>query len=261
MRSPPRYACLEDDPQFNAGRGAVLNHDGDAELDAAIMDGHGPHAGAVAAVRHVKNPIELARLVMETARTCCWSARAPRSSRSSRAWCWCRAATFARAHAISQLEEARQAEKERGTAESGHGTVGAVARDRAGNLAAATSTGGLTNKHARPRRRLAAHRRGHLRATTTVLCGVRHRPGRVLHPRSGVAYDMCALLEYQPPDAGRGGHEEVIRKLQRSGGQGGSLRSTAPATSRCDFNTPGMFRGVRDSHGRRETAMYQGEHP
>jgi len=56
---------MEDDPQFNAGRGAVLNHQGDAELDAAIMDGSGPHAGAVAAVHHVKNPIELARLVME----------------------------------------------------------------------------------------------------------------------------------------------------------------------------------------------------
>src|SRR5438270_4234911 len=56
---------MEDDPQFNAGRGAVLNHDGDAELDAAIMDGHGPRAGAVAGVRHVSNPIELARRVME----------------------------------------------------------------------------------------------------------------------------------------------------------------------------------------------------
>src|SRR5438046_13925 len=56
---------MEDDPQFNAGRGAVLNHEGDAELDAAIMDGHGPRAGAVAGVRHVKNPVELARLVME----------------------------------------------------------------------------------------------------------------------------------------------------------------------------------------------------
>ncbi|HMC18286.1 MAG TPA: isoaspartyl peptidase/L-asparaginase, partial [Gemmatimonadales bacterium] len=56
---------MEDDPQFNAGRGAVLNREGDAELDAAVMDGHGPRAGAVAAVRHVKNPVELARLVME----------------------------------------------------------------------------------------------------------------------------------------------------------------------------------------------------
>src|SRR5207237_7279351 len=56
---------MEDDPQFNAGRGAVLNHDGDAELDAAIMDGHGPRAGAVAGVRHVRNPIELARRVVE----------------------------------------------------------------------------------------------------------------------------------------------------------------------------------------------------
>src|SRR5579862_4304646 len=56
---------LEDDPQFNAGRGAVLNQDGDAELDAAIMDGRGPRAGAVAGVRHVKNPVELARLIME----------------------------------------------------------------------------------------------------------------------------------------------------------------------------------------------------
>src|SRR5882757_2750108 len=86
---------LEDDPQFNAGRGAVLDHEGDAELDAAIMDGHGPRAGAVAGVRHVKNPVELARLVMEKSPHVLLVAEGAEEFALEQGMCSCRATTSA----------------------------------------------------------------------------------------------------------------------------------------------------------------------
>ena len=149
---------LEDDPQFNAGRGAVLNRDGDAELDAAIMDGSGPRAGAVAGVRHVKNPIELARLVMEKSPHVLLIAEGAEDFALEQGVVLVPRSYFRTEAREQQLEEARRAERARpaGTpttqagvagTENSMGTVGAVALDRAGNLAAATSTGGLTNKH------------------------------------------------------------------------------------------------------------------
>src|ERR1700751_3116386 len=149
---------MEDDPQFNAGRGAVLNHDGDAELDAAIMDGAGPRAGAVAGVRHVKNPIELARLVMEKSPHVLLVADGAEDFALEEGMAVVPRGYFRTEAREHELEEARRAERARaaGTpttsvlARSGDhsmGTVGAVALDRKGNLAAATSAGGLTNKH------------------------------------------------------------------------------------------------------------------
>ena len=156
---------MEDDPQFNAGRGAVLNHDGDAELDAAIMDGSGPHAGAVAAVRHVKNPIELARLVMEQSPHVLLVGDGAEEFALEHGVVLVPRTYFRTERRERELEEARKAEaaKAKAAGITASGTVGAVALDRAGNLAAATSTGGLTNKHLRARRRLAPHRRRHLR--------------------------------------------------------------------------------------------------
>src|SRR6516165_12138115 len=149
---------MEDDPQFNAGRGAVLNYDGDAELDAAIMDGAGPRAGAVAGVRHVKNPIELARLVMEKSPHVLLVAEGAEDFALEQGVVLVPRAYFRTEAREHELEEARHAESARPAgppttqsvvagAENSMGTVGAVALDRAGNLAAATSTGGLTNKH------------------------------------------------------------------------------------------------------------------
>src|SRR5690242_14996547 len=139
---------MEDDPQFNAGLGAVLNHDGDAELDAAIMDGNGPHAGAVAAVLHVKNPIELARLVMEKSPHVMLVAGGAEEFAIEQGMALVPRGYFRTDAREHELEEALRAEKAGHASRGAHGggTVGAVALDRAGNLAAATSTGGLTNK-------------------------------------------------------------------------------------------------------------------
>jgi len=141
---------LEDDPQFNAGRGAVLNQDGDAELDAALMDGRGPRAGAVASVRHVKNPIDLARLVMERSPHVLLVGNGAEEFALEQGVVLVPKSYFrTRARSAELAEEQKAAEEQaRGQSPNPKGTVGAVALDRAGNLAAATSTGGITNKHA-----------------------------------------------------------------------------------------------------------------
>src|ERR1700726_2901545 len=110
---------LEDDPQFNAGRGAVLNHEGDAELDAAIMDGHGPRAGAVAAVRHVKNPIDLARLVMDKSPHVLLVADGAEDFALEQGVVLAPRSYFRTPQRLHELEEARRAENERARAAAG----------------------------------------------------------------------------------------------------------------------------------------------
>jgi len=259
---------MEDDPQFNAGRGAVLNHEGDAELDAAIMDGNGPHAGAVAGVRHVKNPIELARLVMEKSPHVLLVADGAEEFALEQGVVLVPRSYFRTTARERELEEERRAEQGRAaaapatrndTAAAGSmGTVGAVALDRAGNLAAATSTGGLTNKmHGRVGD---APLIGAGTFANNESCAVSGTGQGEYYIRAVVAHDVCALLEYRRQTLAAA-VDEVMRKLQRSGGQGGIIALDRAGHVAMQFNTPGMFRGVCDSRGRREVGMYQGEQP
>src|SRR5215472_12147315 len=127
---------MEDDPQFNAGRGAVLNHDGFCELDAAIMDGSGTRAGAVAGVHHVKNPIDLARLVMDKSPHVLLAGQGAEEFALEQGVTLVPESYFITPQRLRELEEARRAAATR----RGTGTVGALALDRAGHLAAGTST-------------------------------------------------------------------------------------------------------------------------
>ena len=261
---------MEDDPQFNAGRGAVLNHEGDAELDAAIMDGNGPHAGAVAGVRHVKNPIELARLVMEKSPHVLLVADGAEEFALEQGVVLVPRSYFRTPAREHELEEARRAEQQRaaGTPATRNdaaaprygsmGTVGAVALDRAGNLAAATSTGGLTDK---------MHGRvgdspliGAGTFANNESCAVSGTGQGEYFIRGVVAHDVCALLEYRRL-ALAAAVDKVMHKLQRSGGEGGLIALDRAGHVAMRFNTPGMYRGVRDSRGRREVGMYRGEPP
>jgi beta-aspartyl-peptidase (threonine type) len=248
---------LEDDPQFNAGRGAVLNQDGDAELDAAVMDGHGPRAGAVAAVRHVKNPIDLARLVMDRSPHVLLVGEGAEEFALEQGVVLVPRGYFRTRPRIEQLEEARQAEKDRGTAQglAPRGTVGAVALDRAGNLAAATSTGGLTNKH-----------RGRVGDTPLIgagtyanneTCAVSATGDGEYFIRQVLAYDVCALMAYKKLTLAQAVNEAIHVKLQATGGEGGVIAVDPAGEIVMDFNGIGMFRGARDAHGRREIAMYR----
>ena len=257
---------MEDDPQFNAGRGAVLDHAGDAELDAGIMDGAGPRAGAVAAVRHVKNPIELARLVMEKSPHVLLIAEGAEDFALEQGMGLVPRGYFRTEAREHELEEARRAEKARAaatpttqvgvaSAASSVGTVGAVALDRAGNLAAATSTGGLTNKH-----------RGRVGDTPLIgagtyasneSCAVSGTGEGEYFIRQVVAYDVCAEVLYRRLTLAQAVHEVVQVKLRRTGGEGGVIALDRAGNIAMDFNSVGMYRGARDSHGRREIAMYR----
>ncbi len=243
---------LEDDPQFNAGRGAVLNQDGDAELDAAVMDGRGPRAGAVAGVRHVKNPIDLARLVMERSPHVMLIGDGAEEFALEQGVVLVPRGYFRTHQRVAELEEARQAEKARG---SNTGTVGAVALDRAGNLAAATSTGGLTNKH-----------RGRVGDTPIIgagtyannqTCAVSGTGYGEYFIRAVLAYDICALVAYRKMTLAQAVTEELHGKLQSAGGEGGVIAIDPAGEIVMDFNSVGMFRAARDAHGRREIAMYR----
>jgi L-asparaginase / beta-aspartyl-peptidase len=165
-----------------------------------------------------------------------------------------------------ELDAARRAEAARTSgkptalvapppAESALGTVGAVALDRAGNLAAATSTGGLTNKH-----------RGRIGDTPLIgagtyasnaSCAVSGTGQGEYYIRQVVAYDVCALVQYRRMTLAQAVHEVVQVKLRRSGGEGGIIALDRAGNIAMDFNSAGMFRGARDSHGRREIAMYR----
>jgi beta-aspartyl-peptidase (threonine type) len=261
---------MEDDPQFNAGRGAVLNHEGDAELDAAIMDGNGPHAGAVAGVRHVKNPIELARLVMEKSPHVLLVAGGAEEFALEQGVALVPRSYFRVEWRVRELEEEQRAQdaKRKGAASTAGpaaaaansmGTVGAVALDRAGNLAAATSTGGLTDKM-----------QGRVGDSPLIgagtyanneSCAVSGTGQGEYYIRGVIAYDICALVLYRHLSLERAVHEVIHEKLQRAGGEGGVIALDPAGNIAMDFNSIGMFRGARDSRGRREVAMFRDAKP
>ena len=248
---------MEDDPQFNAGRGAVLNHEGDAELDAAIMDGHGPRAGAVAGVRHVRNPVELARLVMEKSPHVLLVAEGAEEFALEQGVVLVPRGYFRTEARARELDEARQTEAEqlRAAAPGASGTVGAVALDRAGHLAAATSTGGLTNKH---RGRVGdSPLLGAGTYADDASCAVSGTGQGEFFIRQLVAYDICALVQYRHLTLAQAVREVIHEKLRRTGGEGGVIAVDRSGNIAMDFNSVGMFRGARDSAGKRVIAMYR----
>ena len=249
---------MEDDPQFNAGRGAVLNHDGIAELDAAIMDGNGPRAGAVAAVRHVKNPIELARLVMDKSRHVLLVGSGAEELALEQGVTLVPESYFVVPQRVTELEEARREHTvpmRPPAPPAATGTVGAVALDAAGNLAAATSTGGLTNKHAGRVGDSPIIGAGTYANNRT--CAVSGTGEGEYFMRQLVAYDICAMVEYRHVSLAEAVHEELHEKLKRTGGEGGVIALDPHGNFTMDFNSAGMFRGERDSSGHREIAMYR----
>jgi beta-aspartyl-peptidase (threonine type) len=256
---------LEDDPQFNAGRGAVLSHDGEAELDASIMDGAGPRAGAVAGIRHVKSPIGLARLVMDESQHVMLIGDGAEKFAREQGLEFVPNTYFRTPYRERELQRAMEWERQQAlNADAAHttyrggsitGTVGAVAIDRAGNLAAATSTGGMTNK-----------RYGRVGDSPIIgagtyanneTCAVSATGSGEFFIRAVVAHDIHALVQYKQLSIAAASREVVQEKLKRQGGEGGVIAIDRNGHIALEFNSEGMFRGARDSHGRREVAIYR----
>jgi beta-aspartyl-peptidase (threonine type) len=245
---------LEDDPQFNAGRGAVLSHDGEAELDASIMDGAGPRAGAVAGIRHVKSPIGLARLVMDKSPHVMLIGAGAEMFAREQGLEFVPNTYFRTPYRERELQRALAAGAD-GVGGTITGTVGAVAIDRSGNLAAATSTGGMTNK-----------RYGRVGDSPIIgagtyanneTCAVSATGSGEFFIRAVVAHDIHALVQYKQLSIEAAAREVVQGKLKHIGAEGGVIAIDRNGHVALEFNSEGMFRGARDSRGRREVAIYR----
>ncbi len=244
---------LEDDPLFNAGHGAALSRDGAAELDAAIMDGRQLRAGAVASVRHVKNPVELARRVMEKSRHVLLVGAGAEEFALEEKFQLVPNLYFRTAERVAQLEAEQRGTRVSDLVPSTNGTVGAVARDSAGNLAAATSTGGMTNK--RPGRVGDSPIIGAGTYAKNGVCAVSATGHGEYFIRAVAAHHVCTAVEYRGLSLEQA-VREVLQLLSGLGGDGGLIAVDADGVPVMQFSTDGMFRGARDARGRREIAIY-----
>jgi beta-aspartyl-peptidase (threonine type) len=246
---------LEDDPSFNAGHGAALTRDGAAELDAAVMDGRQMRAGAVASVRHVRNPIDLARRVMEKSRHVLLVGAGAEEFALEEKFVLVPNHYFRTAERLEQLQSEQRGERVSDLVPPApQGTVGAVARDQHGNLAAATSTGGMTNK--RPGRVGDSPIIGAGTYAKNGVCAVSATGHGEYFIRTVAAHHVCAAVEYRGLSLEQAVHEMLHQILRSLGGDGGLIAVDAHGRIVMQFSTEGMFRGARDSDGRREIAIY-----
>ena len=244
---------LEDDPLFNSGRGAALTSEGGAELDAAVMDGSTLRAGAVAAVRHVRHPIELARRVMEKSRHVLLVGAGAEEFALEEGFEFVPNAYFRTAERQAELELLRGGRSVSELMPSSQGTVGAVARDAAGNLAAATSTGGMANK--RPGRVGDSPIIGAGTYARNGVCAVSATGHGEYFMRLVAAHHVCASVEYRGVSLAEAVRETLHERLRSLGGAGGIIAVDAAGRVSLDFSTEGMFRGARDSSGMRQIAI------
>ncbi len=235
---------MEDSELFNAGKGAVFNHEGKNEMDAAIMHGEKLMAGAVGGVRNIRNPIIAARAVMENS---------PHVMLAGKG-----AEEFARLQGIEQVDpswfftERRMEALKRAQAEEmenrggenpdqKHGTVGACALDVYGNLVAGTSTGGMTNK--RWNRIGDSPVIGAGTYANNHTCAVSATGHGEFFIRYAVAHDISALMDYKGLTLQEASEEVVMNKLVSAGGTGGIVAVDRNGDVSMTFNTPGMYRG------------------
>lgn len=256
---------LEDNLLFNAGRGSVFTKKGVQEMDAAIMEGKKLAAGAVAGVRNVRNPVELAEEVMLHSNHVFLSGKGANDFAIRQGvklepdefffsqfrydqWKAIRDSdNYSLDHTHQKLDELMRDKK--------FGTVGAVACDDAGNVAAATSTGGMTNK-----------KYGRIGDSPLIgagtyannkTCAISCTGHGELFIRSVAAYDVSAIMEYKGTGLQEAMEEVVMDKLQKIGGEGGMIGVDANANVVMEMNSAGMYRAMMHSNGERFTGIYK----
>ena len=247
---------LEESPRFNAGKGAVFNAQGGHELDASIMEGHTRRAGAVAGVTTVRSPITLARTVMEHSPHVmlagdgaeAFADSRPEIERVPNDWF----DTDRRRRALEQ------AQRQAAVGEAPHGqyfgTVGAVALDRHGHIAAATSTGGMTNK-----------KWGRIGDSPVIgagtwadaRCGVSGTGWGEFYIRNAVAHDICARVAYRGDALAEAAEEVVNRVVTAAGGDGGAIALDVDGNIAMPFNSGTMYRAWIRPDGSRGVAIFE----
>ena len=247
---------LEESPRFNAGKGAVFNAQGGHELDASIMEGHTRRAGAVAGVTTVRSPITLARTVMEHSPHVMLAGEGAEAFADSRPeiervpndWF----DTDRRRRALEQ------AQRQAAVGEAPHGqyfgTVGAVALDRHGHIAAATSTGGMTNK-----------KWGRIGDSPVIgtgtwadeRCGVSGTGWGEFYIRNAVAHDICARVAYRGDALAEAAEEVVNRVVTAAGGDGGAIALDVDGNIAMPFNSGTMYRAWIRPDGSRGVAIFE----
>jgi len=250
---------MEDSPLFNAGKGSVFTANGTHEMDAAIMEGKNLKAGAVSLITGIKNPISLARTVLE---------KSPHVLLAGSG-----ALEFARLNGFKlenedyfydefryrQWQELKDSDKfqldHSDKKDSKFGTVGAVACDIEGNVAAATSTGGMTNKNW-----------GRIGDTPLIgignyanneTCAVSCTGSGEYFIRGVIAYDLSCLMEYKGLSLQKAAEEVIHKRLLKINGDGGLIAVDAKGNIAMPFNTEGMYRGMQDSTGKKMIAIYE----
>jgi beta-aspartyl-peptidase (threonine type) len=238
---------LEDEPLFNAGRGAVIAANGLCELDASLMDGRDLRAGAVTGVRHVRSPIQLARLVMENSPHVMLSGPGAEEFALEQGLEPVANRYFVTERRMKELAAALGSERLPDGHESLMGTIGAVALDESGNLAAATSTGGMTAK-----------RWGRVGDSPIIgagtyaandCCAVSATGHGEFFIRATVAHEIAALVRYAGKTVEQAADIVVHQQLKRLGGEGGVIAIGRDGSIAMPFNSRGMLRGSIDARG------------
>ncbi|WP_095983716.1 isoaspartyl peptidase/L-asparaginase family protein [Cystobacter fuscus] len=264
---------LEDSPYFNAGKGAVFTHEGKNELDASIMNGRTREAGAVAGLRHVKNPISLARIVMEKSPHVMLIGEGAEAFAREQGLELVSEDYFYTEERWQSLQRALEAEKKQqqappepgqpqgpstyqGPIDGDHkfGTVGAVALDQAGNLAAGTSTGGMTNKRFGRVGDSPIIGAGTYASERCAVSGTGHGEYFI---RYSVARDICAHVELLALPLSESANHMVMEVLVQAGGEGGVIAMDARGNVAMPFNTSGMYRGYMGPEGEPSVAIFK----
>ncbi len=244
---------MEDSPLFNAGHGAVLTHQGTAELDASIMLGADRNAGAVAGVSTIKNPILAAREVMHHSPHVMLAGHGADDFAEQRGLTIVDNAYFITPRRQQQLERLKHEEQR--TLDDKAGPVGAVALDQFGNIAAGTSTGGMSNK--RFGRIGDAPIIGAGTYADNRTCGISATGHGEYFIRAGVAYNICQLSRLTGISLQQAADEVVKHELVDMGGEGGIIGLDPQGNIVISFNSTGMYRGWIDSSGQLSTAIFK----
>nr|WP_246449238.1 isoaspartyl peptidase/L-asparaginase [Sphingomonas sabuli] len=243
---------LEDDPNFNAGKGSVFTYDGRNEMDASIMDGKTRAAGAVAGTTATRNPITAARAVMEQSDHVFLAGKGADEFSRAKGLEQAPPEYFATQFRRDQLEQFKTSKVSALEIEYKYGTVGAVALDAGGHVAAATSTGGMTGK-----------RWGRVGDSPIIGagtfaddkgCAVSATGWGEYFIRVGVAHEICARMRLTQM-SGQEAADSVMSDVKQLGGDGGVIAVTPKGEMVYSFNTPGMYRGKASAEGR-SVALY-----